>query len=235
MKGKSLPLVSLCVVLAVVLAGCTTDEPTATPTTAPTATAAPTATPKPSLGSAERPIQVYFVPSVEAEPIVTGGAALEAALETATGLEFEVYVPTSYGAFVEGMCAAGEDAMGFPATTAYVVANARCGVDASMISVRYGDSFYYGGFIVPRESPAQTLADLDGLTWGYGDVTSTSGYIVPSILFPGEGIEPGRRCPHRRAQSDRPGGLQRRRRLRHHLLQPAAADRRQWSRPLAVR
>jgi phosphonate transport system substrate-binding protein len=151
----------------------------------------PTATPTAELGSAERPIQVYFVPSVEADTIVTGGAVLEAALEEATGLDFEVFVPTSYGAFVEGMCAAGGDAMGFPATMAYVVANARCGVDASMISVRYGEDFYYGGFIVPRDSSAQSLEDLDGLTWGYGDVTSTSGYIVPSIIFPANGVEPG--------------------------------------------
>lgn len=80
--------------------------------------------------------------------------------------------------------------MGFPATMAYVVANARCGVDASMISVRYGDPFYYAGFIVPRESDAQTLADLNGRVWAYGDVTSTSGYIVPSILFPANGVVP---------------------------------------------
>ena len=44
----------------------------------------PTATPTAELGSAERPIQVYFVPSVEADTIVTGGAVLEEALEEAT-------------------------------------------------------------------------------------------------------------------------------------------------------
>jgi phosphonate transport system substrate-binding protein len=151
----------------------------------------PTATPTGELGSAERPIQVYFVPSVEADTINTGGAVLEEALEGATGLEFEVYVPTSYGAFVEGMCAAGAAAMGFPATFAYVVANARCGVDASMISDRFGDTHYHAGFIVSRDSDVQSLADLDGLTWAYGDVTSTSGYIVPSIVLPAAGAEPG--------------------------------------------
>jgi phosphonate transport system substrate-binding protein len=71
---------------------------------------------------------------------------------------------------------------------AYVVANARCGVEASMISVRYGEAFYYGGFFVPRGSDAQSLADLNGKTWAYTDATSTSGYIVPSILLPANGV-----------------------------------------------
>ncbi|MFQ6101096.1 MAG: phosphate/phosphite/phosphonate ABC transporter substrate-binding protein [Anaerolineae bacterium] len=197
MTSKSLPLafVSALLILATVLVACCP-----TPTPPPTEEAPPpTDTPVPpppteapaALGSEERPIQVYFVPSVEVDNIITGGEALRQALEEATGLKFEVYIPTSYAAFVEGMCAAPEDAMGFPATFAYVVANARCGVDASMISVRYGDAFYYSGVIVPRDSDAQTLADLNGLTWAYGDTVSTSGYMVPQLWFPASGLEPG--------------------------------------------
>jgi phosphonate transport system substrate-binding protein len=178
-------LLSVLVLLAIALAACARPEEET-----PAATEAPTE-PPPELGSEERPIQVYFVPSVEAETIVTGGEILRQALTEATGLEFEVFVPTSYAAFVEGMCAAPEDAMGFPATMAYVVASARCGVDASMISVRYGDSFYYGQFIVPRDSDAQSLADLNGLTWAYTDATSTSGYIVPTIVLAANGVTVG--------------------------------------------
>jgi phosphonate transport system substrate-binding protein len=202
MTNKRLPLafLSMLLILAAVLVACCptpTPEPTEPPP--PTELPPPTNTPvpppptepPPELGSAERPIQVYFVPSVEAETIVTGGEILRQVLTDATGLEFEVFVPTSYAAFVEGMCAAPEDAMGFPATMAYVVANARCGVDASMISVRYGDPFYYGQFIVPRDSEAQSLADLNGKTWAYTDATSTSGYIVPTILLAANGVEVG--------------------------------------------
>jgi len=164
------------VVLTVLLVGC---RPTPTPE------------PEAALGSSDRPIQVYFVPSVEVDTIVTGGEVLRQALTDATGLEFEVFVPTSYAAAIEGMCAAPEDTMGFPATMAYVVANARCGVDASMMAVRHGDPFYYSAVIVPRDSDAQTLADLNGLKWAYTYATSTSGYVVPQIWFPASGLEPG--------------------------------------------
>lgn len=143
----------------------------------------------PTLGSAERPIQVYFVPSAEVDTIVAGGEVMREAFEEATGLKFEVFVPTSYAAFIEGMCASPDDTMGFPATLAYVVANARCGVDVSQISIRYGWDIYWAQFLVARDSDIQSLDDLNGKTWGFTDPTSTSGYMFPMFKLEAEGIE----------------------------------------------
>ncbi len=58
------------------------------------------------LGSVEKPIQVLFVLSVDAGVIVSGGEVMANALKQATGLNFEVSVPTSYAATIEAMCAA---------------------------------------------------------------------------------------------------------------------------------
>lgn len=176
MSKKVLLILGMVVVLMVSLAAC-----------APAAT--PTPTPAPELGSAERPIQVYFVPSAEVQNIVTGGEIMRQALTEATGLEFEVFVPTSYAAFIEAMCASPGDTMGFPATLAYVVANARCGVDASMISIRYGWDIYWAQFIVARDSDIQSIEDLDGKKWAYTDATSTSGFMFPLFILEGAGIE----------------------------------------------
>jgi len=141
------------------------------------------------LGSAEKPVQIYFVPSTEVGKIVAGGEVMRQAFEKITNLKFKVFVPTSYAAFVEGMCAAPGESMGFPATFAYVVANARCGVDASIRSVRYGDSFYYAQILVRRDSDIKTLQDLNGKKWGYTDPGSTSGYIVPLIQLRAAGVK----------------------------------------------
>ena len=46
------------------------------------------------LGSEGNPIQVFFVPSVEAQTITTGGDVMAQALKDATGLNFEVFVLT---------------------------------------------------------------------------------------------------------------------------------------------
>ncbi len=143
------------------------------------------------LGSEDNPIQVYFVPSGDAEVIVAGGEVLRGALEDATGLHFEVYVPTSYAATIEAMCAAPDTSMGFIPAAGYVVANNRCGIEVEAAAVRFGREFYWAQYIVRRDSDIYTFGDLEGRTWAYGDPTSTSGFIVPSVELAAAGITPG--------------------------------------------
>lgn len=144
------------------------------------------------LGSEGNPIQVYFVPSTEAQTIIDGGKVLAQALKDATGLNFEVYVPTSYAATIEAMCAAPDKSIGFIPAAAYVIANTRCGVTVSAAAVRGGWSVYWAEYIVRRDSNIYTFGDLAGKTWGYGDIGSTSGYLVPATEMKKAGIVPGK-------------------------------------------
>jgi phosphate/phosphite/phosphonate ABC transporter binding protein len=144
-----------------------------------------------AIGTEENPIQVLYVPSVSAEEIVAGGELLAQVLSNATGLFFEVSVPTSYAATVEEMCASPDKTMGFIPAQAYVLANALCGVDVELKSLRFGFTEYWAEFIVARDSAFETLEDLDGATWAYPDGGSTSGFIVPSGIFANLGITPG--------------------------------------------
>jgi phosphonate transport system substrate-binding protein len=146
-----------------------------------------------ALGSEANPIQVYFVPSVEAQVITTGGEVMAAALEEATGLSFEVFVPTSYAATVEAMCAATDRSMGFIPAAGYVIASNRCGVEVEAAAVRRGWNVYWAAYIVRRDSDIYTYGDLAGRSWAYPDAGSTSGFIVPSVELQAAGIEPGER------------------------------------------
>jgi phosphonate transport system substrate-binding protein len=142
------------------------------------------------LGSAESPIKVLFVPSVDAGVIVSGGEILADALTEATGLNFEVDVPTSYAATIEAMCASPEDTIGFIPALGYVLANNRCGVDVGASAVRFGLSWYAAQILVSRDSDIQSLEDLSGTKWAIPDLGSSSGYLYPSVLFSAEGVEP---------------------------------------------
>jgi basic membrane protein A len=144
-----------------------------------------------NIGTAENPIKVLFVPSVDAGVIVAGGEVMAKALEAATGLKFEVAVPTSYAATVEAMCASPKDTMGFIPALGYVIANQRCGVEVGAAAVRYGWAVYWAQFLVPRDSTYQTLQDLAGKKWAIPDLGSTSGYLYPSVMFKDAGVEPG--------------------------------------------
>jgi phosphonate transport system substrate-binding protein len=176
-----------------------TEEPTEVPATeAPTempATEAPTeaATEAPTteIGTPEHPIKVLFVPSVDANQIVSGGEVMAQALNEATGLTFEVVVPTSYAATVEEMCASPSDTMAFIPGLGYAIASQLCGVDVAFKAIRFGYPVYWTEYIVARDSEFQTLEDLEGATWGYGDQGSTSGYMVPAVELAAAGVTTG--------------------------------------------
>ena len=145
---------------------------------------------KPALGSAENPVKVLFIPSLEADTIVAGGEKMAESLKAATGLEFSVSVPTSYPAAVEEMCASPDDTMAFISGFAYAIANEKCGVDVAFKAIRYGNFEYWAGFITRRDSGIETIEDLEGKTWGYGEASSTSGYIFPRVLMNEAGVAP---------------------------------------------
>ncbi|MEE8484999.1 MAG: phosphate/phosphite/phosphonate ABC transporter substrate-binding protein [Acidimicrobiia bacterium] len=202
MKKRSLIL--LLIAFAMIVAACSTADTADTTTTTTTAAAPDTTTttapppdtttttdPGPAVGSAENPIQVLFVPSVSAEEIIAGGEILKAVLEEATGLFFEVSVPTSYAATINEMCASTDNTIGFIPATAYVLGNDLCDVEVVMKSLRFGYTEYWAQFIVSRDSDATTIADLAGLEWAYPDAGSTSGFLVPSGMFKQNGIELG--------------------------------------------
>jgi phosphonate transport system substrate-binding protein len=197
--NKRLPflLLALLVIASLTLSAC---APAATPTAAPTEppmteapTEPPTATepPMPEIGSPEHPIKVLFVPSVDANVIVSGGEIMATALNEATGLTFEVSVPTSYAATIEEMCASPTDTIGFIPAFGYVLANDLCGVDVAFRAVRRGWGVYWTMIVVARDSDIQTLEDLEGKKWAYPDAGSTSGYLVPTVMFKEAGVTPG--------------------------------------------
>jgi phosphonate transport system substrate-binding protein len=142
------------------------------------------------IGTEDHPIKVLFVPSVNVDFMIASGDAIAQALSDASGLYFEVSVPTSYAATLEEMCASPTDTIGFIPAMGYVLANELCGVEPALASVRYGWNVYWTQFISRRDSGIDTLEDLDGKTWGFPDTTSTSGYLYPSALFTDMGITP---------------------------------------------
>ena len=144
-----------------------------------------------AIGSEEHPIKVLFVPSVDVDVLISSGEVLADALSEATGLNFEVSVPTSYAATIEEMCASPEDTIGFIPALGYVLANNRCGVTAGAAAVRRGLSWYASQYVVPFDSPAQTLEDLAGATWCIPEFGSTSGYLYPQAELLDKGIEVG--------------------------------------------
>ena len=143
------------------------------------------------LGTEENPIIWVFVPSGETDRVTAGAQSVVDLLQAETGLFFEVRVATEYAGAIEAMCADPAEAhMSSLATFAAVMAADRGCAEVAMLSVRYGSPTYNGQFIVRADSGITDISQLNGKTFCRPDPLSTSGWVIPSIMLKGAGVDP---------------------------------------------
>jgi phosphonate transport system substrate-binding protein len=143
------------------------------------------------LGTEDNPIIWVVVPSGETERVTAGFDSVANMLQEETGLYFDPLVATEYAGAIEALCSDPPEAhMASLATFAYVLAADRDCADAAMLSVRFGSPTYNGQFLVHADSGLQSLEDLNGKTFCRPDPLSTSGWVIPSIMLRGAGVDP---------------------------------------------
>jgi len=143
------------------------------------------------LGTEENPIIFAAVPSGETERVLAGFDKMADMIYESTGLVIEPFVATSYAGVIEALCQDPPKAhMSSLATFSYILAAEKGCADTALVSTRYGSASYNGQFIVSADNPADSIDDLKGATWCVPDAFSTSGVIIPTIMFQGVGIDP---------------------------------------------
>jgi phosphonate transport system substrate-binding protein len=141
------------------------------------------------LGTEKNPIVWAFVPSGETSKVSAGAQSVADLLHAKTGLYFKTFVATDYVGVIEAMKANPPKAqMSSLATAAYILAADQKVAKAALISVRNGSAFYKGMIITRPETGIKTLADLKGKTFARVDPLSASGWIIPSLMLKGAGI-----------------------------------------------
>lgn len=142
-----------------------------------------------SAGSDANPetIIMGFVPSQESDTIADTIEPLAKKLSEELGEDVEVEgrVMTNYTALVEAM-GTNEVHIGFVPAFGYVLANQEHEVEVLLKSERFGSGSYVAQYLVRSDSGLETLADLEGKTWAFGDPTSTSGYLFPAVQLANE-------------------------------------------------
>ena len=144
------------------------------------------------LGSAERPVQLLFPPTVNTAVITTRGQPLAQALTGATGRHFAVGVPDDMQTSIELLCAAPADTISFLPALDVVQARQRCGVQPGLVAVRPDGLTWQAGMIVTRrDSGLDTVADLAERSWGVVDTTSAPEFAAIQAQLAAAGVEPG--------------------------------------------
>jgi phosphonate transport system substrate-binding protein len=144
---------------------------------------------EPELGTEKNPIVMSFVPSGDTQEIIASGDAIAEVLQKETGLVIKANVGTDFAAVREAM-GAGQAHIGWLNTFNYVLANEKYGVDAALVTERFGSTSYKGQFNVLADSGIKSLDDLKGKVICWVDPNSTSGYIIPHIMLKANGIDP---------------------------------------------
>jgi phosphonate transport system substrate-binding protein len=144
---------------------------------------------RPPLGSAQNPIKLYFVPSVDVKVLEDNTKTIQAYLEANTPYKFEVAIPASFVAVVEALGTHRADIAAVN-TFGYILANERYGAEARLTVIRYGIPTYQAQFLARKNGPIKTLADIEGKKVAFVDPASTSGYLLPLKVLRDRGIRP---------------------------------------------
>ncbi|HWZ01810.1 MAG TPA: putative selenate ABC transporter substrate-binding protein [Edaphobacter sp.] len=139
--------------------------------------------PKPSTPK----LRVSMIPSTDPGRIARESQPLIDYLQRETGATIEFTVPTSYAAVVEAITNDKVD-IAYLGGFTYVQASSRAAVKP--LVQRLQDKNFHSRFITQPDSPIQSLSDLKGHTFAFGDVNSTSGHLMPSYYMRQEHVDP---------------------------------------------
>ena len=141
------------------------------------------------LGTEKNPIVWAYVPSGDTAKVSAGAQSVADLLHARTGLYFKTFVATDYVGVIEALKANPPKAqMTSLATAAYILAADQKVSQAALVSVRNGSAFYNGQIIARADSGIKTLADIKGHTFARVDPLSASGWIIPSLMLKGAGL-----------------------------------------------
>ena len=145
--------------------------------------------------SARDAIRVGMIPDAGATQVsIQEKAPLRDYLSKAMGVPVELIIPTNYNATVEGL---GNGTLDFAylGGLTYIKAHARYGVVP--IVQRDADRQFHALFITQSGSPIQSLKDLKGKSFAFGDINSTSGHLMPFEALRQAGLDPDRDLSYR--------------------------------------
>lgn len=142
---------------------------------------------KSELGSAQNPVKLFFLPSVDAKVIEGNSQVFKDFLEKNTPYKYEVAIPQSYIAVVESFGTKRVDIAAMN-TFGYVLAHEKYQAEARLTVLRLGEATYQAQFLAKTEGPIHSLADFKGKKMAFVDAASTSGYLLPMKVLKDRGV-----------------------------------------------
>jgi phosphonate transport system substrate-binding protein len=131
-------------------------------------------------------LRVSMIPTTDPGKILRESKPFVDYLEKQTNSKIELTIPTNYAAVVEAMSSDRVD-IAYLGGFTFVQASARAG--AIPLVQRERDQNFHSLFITQPKSPIRSLGDLNGHSFAFGDVNSTSGHLMPAYFMQRQGVD----------------------------------------------
>lgn len=136
--------------------------------------------------AAREKLVIAIQPTATPEKLTAQATELKAFLEKETGAEVDLRFPTDYAGVVEAL-RFGHAQAAFMGAWPAALATRRAGAEIALAEVRevtIGEEkaeapHYFSYWVVRKDSPYQTLAELKGKRAAFPNPLSTSGYVAP--------------------------------------------------------
>src|SRR5215510_596941 len=125
-------------------------------------------------------LRISMIPATDPGKMLRDSQPLVDYLEKKTGTKIVMTIPTNYAAVVEAMANDQVDIAHFGGFT-FVQISARAG--AKPLVQREQDQKFHSLFITQPNSGINSLKDISGHTFAFGDVNSTSGHLMPEYFM----------------------------------------------------
>jgi phosphonate transport system substrate-binding protein len=135
----------------------------------------------------QAPLRVSMIPTTDPAKATREVQPLVDYLARRTGAQVQMTIPTNYAAVVEALINDQVDVAHLGGFT-YVQASKRAG--AIPLAQRERDRNFHSFFITGPASAIQSLADLPGHSFAFGDVNSTSGHLMPEYFMREANVSP---------------------------------------------
>ena len=133
-----------------------------------------------ALAQSGQRLRISMIPTTDPGKMLRDAQPLVDYLEKKTGTKVVMTIPTNYAAVVEAMSNDQVDIAHFGGFT-FVQISARAA--AKPLVQREQDQKFHSLFITQPNSGINSLKDLNGRTFAFGDVNSTSGHLMPEYFM----------------------------------------------------
>lgn len=136
------------------------------------------------------PLRVGLIPNIAPEEQKAKYEPLKTYLEAELGQPVELFVATNYAGVVQAMASGKLDLAYFGGLT-YAQALQQVEIEpiVTEIDAETGTEQYYSLIIAGVDSGVESLADLKGQSFAFGDPASTSGSLYPRIMLDAAGYD----------------------------------------------